>query len=58
MWAAAGPGLQPEVVLPDLQPRAGVKAQESGKPAGGRHQLQQSTSSVFNINKYFFYVTF
>lgn len=35
MWAAAAPGLQPEVDLPDLQPPAGVdylQAQESGKP--------------------------
>lgn len=40
MWAAVEPGLQPEVVLPDLQPLAGVdyclKAQESGKPEKGK----------------------
>ncbi len=45
MWAAVGPGLQPEVVLPDLWPLAGVdylKAQESGKPEAGKkfHQIR------------------
>lgn len=37
MWAAVEPGLQPEVVLPDLRPSAGVdylKAQGFGKPEG------------------------
>lgn len=37
MWAAVERGLQPEVVLPDLQPSAGVDyltAPESGKPEG------------------------
>lgn len=37
MWAAAEPGLQHEVVLPDLLSAAGgdyLKAQESGKPEG------------------------
>lgn len=36
MWAAEEPGLQPEVVLPDLQSVAAVYYsgdQESGKPA-------------------------
>lgn len=49
MWAAVEPGLQPEVVLPDLQPLAGVdyclKAQESGKPEKGKKKTVISCSS-------------
>lgn len=48
MWAAVEPGLQPEVVLPDLQPLAGVdyclKAQESGKPEKGKKSVKCCSS--------------
>lgn len=50
MRAAAAPGLQPEVDLPDLQPPAAadyLQAQESGKPERGKAFLKSVILLMF-----------